>query len=89
MIANHKMIILRNNHIPKGLIPLEKLFDKYDVFVKPTIHPQKRRFKVIKLELNKNQRISSSQNFYLLMRKSGMLICLNNLLKCFHGHMNI
>jgi hypothetical protein len=31
MIANHKIMVLRNNQIPKGLVPLEKLFDKDDV----------------------------------------------------------
>jgi hypothetical protein len=39
MIANHKIMVLRNNQIPKRLVPLEKLFDK-DVVVKPSIHPQ-------------------------------------------------
>jgi hypothetical protein len=41
MIANHKMMVLRNNQIPKGLVPLGKLFDKYGVVVKPMVHPQK------------------------------------------------
>jgi hypothetical protein len=41
MIANHKMMVLRNNQIPKGLVPLEKLFDKDDIVVKPIVHPQK------------------------------------------------
>lgn len=31
-IANHDIIQLSNNFIPKGLIPLEKLFDQNDVF---------------------------------------------------------
>lgn len=31
-IANHDIIQLYNNFIPKGLIPLEKLFDQNDVF---------------------------------------------------------
>jgi hypothetical protein len=39
MISNHKMMVLRNNHIPKGLVPMENLYEKYDVVVKPTIHP--------------------------------------------------
>jgi ribonuclease HI len=34
MISNHKMMVLRNNQIPKGLVPLEKLFDKDDIVVK-------------------------------------------------------
>jgi len=40
MIANHKMMVLTNNQIPKGLVPLEKLFDKYGIVVKPSIHTQ-------------------------------------------------
>jgi hypothetical protein len=33
-IANHQIIQLPNNHIPRGLIPLERLFDGNDVAVK-------------------------------------------------------
>jgi hypothetical protein len=33
-------MLLKNNHIPKGLIPSEKIFDENDVVVKPSIHPQ-------------------------------------------------
>jgi len=41
MISNHKMMVLRNNHIPKGLVPLENLFDKDDISIKQIVHPQK------------------------------------------------
>jgi ribonuclease HI len=33
-IANHQIIQLPSNHIPRGLVPLERLFDKNDVVVK-------------------------------------------------------
>jgi len=33
-IANHKIVQLPSNHIPKGLVPLERLFDINDVVVK-------------------------------------------------------
>jgi hypothetical protein len=33
-IANHHIIHLPSNHIPKGLVPLERLFDGNDVAVK-------------------------------------------------------
>jgi hypothetical protein len=33
-IANHHIVQLANNHIPKGLVPLERLFDRNDVAVK-------------------------------------------------------
>ena len=36
-IANHQIIQLPNNHIPRGLIPLERLFDGNDVAVKGRI----------------------------------------------------
>ena len=41
MIANQKIMVLINNQIPKGLLPLEKLFEKDDIVVKPIVHPQK------------------------------------------------
>jgi hypothetical protein len=36
-IANHNIVQLPNNHIPKGLVPLERLFDRNDVVVKGKI----------------------------------------------------
>ena len=33
-IADHKIIELKGNHLPKGLVPLEKLFNNHDVLVK-------------------------------------------------------
>jgi hypothetical protein len=32
-IVNHQIIQLPSNHIPRGLVPLERLFDKNDVAV--------------------------------------------------------
>ena len=34
-IAGHKTIELKTNHIPKGLVPLERIFDNNDAFLKP------------------------------------------------------
>jgi hypothetical protein len=39
-IANHRMLVLKNNQIPKGLIPLERLFDHNDMPLKSTLQPQ-------------------------------------------------
>jgi hypothetical protein len=36
-IANHRMLVLKNNHIPRGLIQLEILFDKDDIPLKSTL----------------------------------------------------
>jgi hypothetical protein len=33
-IANHHIVQFPSNHIPKGLVPLEILFDRNDVVVK-------------------------------------------------------
>ena len=35
--GNSEVLQLRNNSIPKGLIPLEKIFDQNDVFKSPRI----------------------------------------------------
>ena len=34
------MLVLKNNQIPKGLIPLERLFDQDDIPLKSTVQPQ-------------------------------------------------
>lgn len=36
-IINHKVIELKGNFIPKGLVPLERIFDNNDVPIKPII----------------------------------------------------
>jgi len=39
-IAGHDILQLKNNYIPRGLVPLEELFDKKDVAIDPKIHSQ-------------------------------------------------
>jgi hypothetical protein len=39
-ITNHRMLVLKNNQIPRGLIPLERFFDKDDIPLKCTMCPQ-------------------------------------------------
>ena len=36
-IANHRMLVLKNNQIPRGMIPLERLFDKEYIPLKSTL----------------------------------------------------
>ena len=36
-IAGHKIIELKSNFIPKGLVPLERIFSKDDTFLKPVV----------------------------------------------------
>ena len=37
LIADHKIVELKGNFIPKGLVPLERLFSKDDTLLKPTL----------------------------------------------------
>jgi hypothetical protein len=39
-ITNHHMLVLKNNQIPKGLIPLEILFDQVNIPLKSNLQPQ-------------------------------------------------
>jgi hypothetical protein len=39
-IKNHRMLVLKNNQIPKGLIPLERLFNHDDIPLKTILQPQ-------------------------------------------------
>jgi hypothetical protein len=39
-IVNHHMLVLKNNQIPKGLIPLEIIFNHDDIPLKTTLQPQ-------------------------------------------------
>jgi hypothetical protein len=36
-ITNHRMLVLKNNQIPKGLIHLERIFDQNDMPLKSTL----------------------------------------------------
>ena len=42
MIIEHEIIELKTNHISKGLIPLERLFDNNDFFMKLQLKVQKK-----------------------------------------------
>ena len=39
-IGNNRMLLLKNNQIPRGLIPLERLFDQDGVPLNSTLHPE-------------------------------------------------
>lgn len=39
-VAGHNIVELKTNHIPKGLVPLERLFDSHDVSREATIKNQ-------------------------------------------------
>ena len=37
-IVGHRILLLKNNFIFKGLVPLEQFFEKNDVSIKPVVH---------------------------------------------------
>jgi hypothetical protein len=39
-MADHKVLQLKNNFIPRGLVPLEQLFDRNDIPIKPVVLPK-------------------------------------------------
>jgi ribonuclease HI len=56
-IANHKMLLLKNNQIPKGLIPLERLFDQNDIPLKSTLQPQPKEVEDCNVGSNENPKL--------------------------------
>jgi len=42
-IAGRKILQLKSNFIPRGLVPLEQLFDQNDVPTRPTIQPKEEK----------------------------------------------
>jgi ribonuclease HI len=56
-IANHKMLLLKNNQIPKGLIPLERLFDQNDIPLKSTLQPQPEEVEDCNVGSNENPKM--------------------------------
>jgi hypothetical protein len=39
-VVGHNIVELKTNHIPRGIVPLERLFDSYDVYREVAIKNQ-------------------------------------------------
>jgi hypothetical protein len=57
MIANHKILWLKNNQIPKGIILLEILFDQNDIHLKSTLQPQPEEVEYCNVGSNENAKL--------------------------------
>jgi hypothetical protein len=57
------MLVLKNNQIPKGLIPLERLFDQNDVPVKSTLQPQPEEVEDFDIGTEKESRVVKISKF--------------------------
>jgi hypothetical protein len=42
-VAGHNIVELKRNHIPRVLVPLERLFDSHDVSIGAAIKIKKRK----------------------------------------------
>ena len=55
-IDGHKIIELKSNFIPKGLVPLERIFTKDDTLLKPIVQSLEERMVKISKALTAEQR---------------------------------
>jgi hypothetical protein len=72
-IANHRMLVLKNNQIPKGLIPLERLFDQDDIPLKSTLQPRPKEVEDCDIGTKGNPNWSKYLNTFHLKRKINTL----------------
>jgi hypothetical protein len=56
-IVNHYILLLKNNQIPRGLIPLERLFDHDDIPLKSTLRPQPEEVEYCNVGTNENPKM--------------------------------
>jgi hypothetical protein len=78
-IANHRMLILKNNQIPKGLIPLERLFNHDDIPLKSTLQPQPEEVEDCDIGTKENPRLVKLSKYLPLEIKSKYSSFLDNI----------
>ena len=62
-IADHRMLVLKNNQIPKGLIPLERLLNQKDIPLKSTLQPQLEEVEDCNIGTEKESRVVKISKF--------------------------
>ena len=68
-ITNHRMLVLKNNQIPKGIIPLEILFDHNDMPLKSTLQPQPKEVEDYDIGTKKEPRMVKISKYLSLEMK--------------------
>jgi hypothetical protein len=68
-IANHKMLLLKNNQILKGLIPLERLFDQNGIPLKSTLYPQPKEVKDYNIGSNESPKLVKLSKYFPIEQK--------------------
>jgi hypothetical protein len=66
-IANHRILLLKNNQIPKGLILLERMFDQNDIPLNLPCSLSLKRLKIVMLDQMKIRKWSSCLNIFQLI----------------------
>jgi len=61
---------LKRNFIPRGLVPLEQLFDQNDVPTKPTIQPKEEKVQEYDLEIKPTKLVKGQGLAKLLIEKN-------------------
>ena len=56
-IVNHRMLVLKKNQIPKGLILLKILFDQDDIPLKSTLQPQPKEVEYCDIGTKENPKL--------------------------------
>jgi hypothetical protein len=69
-ITNHRMFVPKNNQIPKGLIPLERLFNQDDIPSKSTIQPQPKEVEDCDIGTKENHRLVKLSKYLSLEIKN-------------------
>ena len=52
-LAGHRVLQLKGNVIPRGLVPLERLFDKNDILVNPNKPTPDERIRNLNIEIGR------------------------------------
>jgi len=69
-MVEHKVLQLKNNFIPKGLVHLEQLFDRNDVPVTPTILPKDDNIEVCNIGTEKEPKYIKLSKYILVDHKT-------------------
>jgi hypothetical protein len=64
------MLVLKNNLIPRGPIPLERLFDQDDIPLKSTLHPQLEEVEDCNVGTNEDLKMVKISKYLLAQMKS-------------------
>jgi hypothetical protein len=81
------MLILKNNQIPKGLIPLERLFNHDDIPLKSTLQPQPEEVEDCDIGTKENPRLVKLSKYLPPEIKISMSSFLDNIKMFFLGPM--